>query len=349
MTFTKLADLIVNRPRLLIGLTVGLIVLGLALAMRFSDNLLGLGYQTPGSESDKATDFIESHTGYTETDLLVVTSNRYSYDDPQFQKAFNASIAAVEDEGSDVLVVRPGENGGGQISKDRHAATATVALKGEVADRQDFAKEVQDPIDDAAGSDFEAGLTGNSPVLADLIHTEEIDSIKAEAVGFPIALFLLLLAFGTVVAAGLPLMMAYGGLLGAIGVVALLMFGIDFNAFAETLMVMFGLALGIDYSLLFVRRFREERRKGGSDQEVVERTLKTAGRTIIFSGVDLLGVSLPGRAHRVTVLLRHLAGHHRGGCSRACSSCSHCCRWCWSSSVTAWRRGSSRGLSARAT
>ena len=96
--------------------------------------------------------------------------------------------------------------------------------------------------------------------------------------------FEVLLAFGTVVAAGLPLMMAYGGLIASIGVVALLMFAIDFNSFAETFMVMFGLALGIDYSLLFVRRFREERSKGGTDREVIERTLKTAGRTILFSG-----------------------------------------------------------------
>src|SRR5262249_54360719 len=56
------------------------------------------------------------------------------------------------------------------------------------------------------------------------------------------------------------------------------------NAFAETFMVMLGLALGIDYSLLFVRRFREERRIGGTDREVIERTLNTAGRTVLFSG-----------------------------------------------------------------
>jgi putative drug exporter of the RND superfamily len=293
MGFAKLADLIVNRPRLLVGLCVGLIVLGLGLALRFEGNLLGLGYQVPGSESDEATEFIEEETGFTESDLLVVTSDEFTFDDPEFQSAFDSSIAAIEEESGDALILRPGENGGGQVSDDGQAATAVVAIDGDVADRQDFAKEVQDPIDDAAGEDFEAGLTGNSPVLADLLHVEEVDVIKAEAVGLPIALFLLLLAFGTVVAAGLPLMMAYGGLIGSIGIVALLMFAIDFNSFAETFMVMFGLALGIDYSLLFVRRFREERRKGGTDQEVVERTLKTAGRTVMFSGAIFSAALFP--------------------------------------------------------
>jgi RND superfamily putative drug exporter len=121
-------------------------------------------------------------------------------------------------------------------------------------------------------------------VLRDLVHTEEIDTLKAEAVGFPVAIILLLLAFGAAMAALLPLMMAYGGLLGAIAIVAVLMLFQSFNAFAESFLVMIGLALGIDYSLLFVRRFREERRRGGTDREVIERTLRTAGRTVLFSG-----------------------------------------------------------------
>ena len=206
-----------------------------------------------------------------------------------------------------------------------------------MADRQDFAKEIQDPIDDAAGADFEAGLTGNSPVMADLLHVEEVDVIKAEAVGLPIALFLLLLAFGTVVAAGLPLMMAYGGLIGAIGVVALLMFAIDFNSFAETFIVMFGLALGIDYSLLFVRRFREERRKGGTDREIVERTLKTAGRTILFSGAIFSAVAVPGRPDGPALLLRHGAGGDSRRRSSSSCSFSRCFPSCSSSSGTGWR------------
>ncbi len=198
--------------------------------MRFTENLLGLGYQTPGSESDEATEFIEEATGYTESDLLVVSSDRFTYDDPEFQRAFDGSIAAIEDE--DARRPRscaPARTAAARSRRTARAATAVVAIKGEVADRQDFAKEVQGPIDEAAGDGLRgrpdrqlAGAGGPAPHRGGRL-------LKAEAVGFPIALFLLLLAFGTVVAAGLPLMMAYGGLIGSIGVVALLMFGIDFN------------------------------------------------------------------------------------------------------------------------
>jgi RND superfamily putative drug exporter len=284
MSFSRLAGLIVNKPRLLVASTLLLIVAGAALALPFKNGLLGLGYQVPGSESDRVSQIIARDTGFTETDLLVVSSRRYRFGDPQFMHALDAAIAAVKREDKGALVLAPGQPGGGKVSNDRQVATATVAVKGSVADRQDRSAAIQPAVQKAVGAGFDAGLTGNSPVLRDLVHTEEIDTLKAEGAGFPIAIILLLLAFGAVMAALLPLMMAYGGLLVAIAVVAFLMLFQDFNAFAETFLVMFGLALGIDYSLLFVRRFREERRKGGTDREVIERTLRTAGRTVLFSG-----------------------------------------------------------------
>ncbi|WP_169577195.1 MMPL family transporter [Sporichthya polymorpha] len=291
--FGALARLIVERPRVVVLLTVSLILAGAALFLRFDSNLLGVGYQVPGSESEQASKFIEEQTGFTETDLLVVASDSLTFDDNEFQRSFDAAVDAIREENDELRVVPPGEPGGGAISEDRHVATATVYLTGDVADRQKLAHHLQDVIDDVVDDPLRAGLTGNSPVLADLVHTEEIDVAKAELVGLPIALLLLLLAFGSVVAALLPLMMAYGGLIAAIGVVALLMFLLDFNSFAETFMVMFGLALGIDYSLLFVRRFREERRRGGTDREVVERTLRTAGRTVLFSGTIFAAALIP--------------------------------------------------------
>ena len=284
MSFSRLARLIVERPKLLVTATLLLIVAGVALALPFKNGLLGLGYQVAGSESDHAAQIIQRDTGYSETDLLVVSSARYRYGEAQFTRALDAAIAAVKRQDAGTLLLAPGQRGGGQVSADREVATVTVAMKGDVAHRQDVSAKIQPAVRAAVGTGFSAGLTGDSPVLRDLVHIEEIDTLKAEAVGFPIAIILLLLAFGAAMAALLPLMLAYGGVLGAIAVIAALMVVQSFNAFTETFVVMFGLALGIDYSLLFVRRFREERKRGGSDQEVIERTLRTAGRTVVFSG-----------------------------------------------------------------
>jgi len=284
VSFSKLSGLIVEKPRLLVASTLLLILAGVALALPFKNGLLGLGYQVPGSESDHVAQIVHRDTGFDETDLLVVSSSAHRYHDAAFTKALNDAIAAIQKVDPSALVLGPGRPGGGQVSADNEVATATVAVKGSVADRQDLAAKLQPAIRAAVGPGFSAGLTGDSPVLRDLVHTEEIDTLKAEGVGFPIAIVLLLLAFGAAMAALLPLMLAYGGVLVSIAGIVVLMIFQSFNAFAETYVVMFGLALGIDYSLLFVRRFREERKRGGSDREVIERTLRTAGRTVLFSG-----------------------------------------------------------------
>jgi RND superfamily putative drug exporter len=108
--------------------------------------------------------------------------------------------------------------------------------------------------------------------------------VNAELVGLPIAAIILLLAFGSAIAAGLPLLLGISGLLVSFGAIVGFMELRSFNAFVESIMAMIGLALGIDYSLLLVRRFREERRKAGPPEEAMARTLRTAGRTIMFSG-----------------------------------------------------------------
>jgi len=291
VSFSKLAWLIAEKPRMIVAVTLLLILAGVALALPFKDGLLGLGYQVPGSESYQAAQIIEHDTGFSETDLLVVSSSRYRYGEPQFMRALDAAIAAVKHQAPSALELAPGQRGGGQVSKDREVATVTVAVKGSVAARQDLAGRIQPAVRSAVGPGFSAGLTGDSPVLRDLTYIEEIDTLKAEGVGLPVTVVLLLLAFGGVIAALLPLMLAYAGVLVAVAVIACLMIFQSFNAFAETFVVMIGLALGIDYSLLFVRRFREERKRGGTDQEIVERTLQTAGRTVMFSG-SIFAVSL---------------------------------------------------------
>ncbi len=284
MPFGVLSRLITERTRLVIFLALIPVIGGIALSGAFESGLRGLGYNVPGTESDDAALQVEQATGLIERDLLVISSDRERWPSPSFRAAYGAAIRLIHRVNPEIKVAGPKRGGEGAIAADRTAITAVLALGGNVADRQADALDIQRGLDGEFGDNFSAGVIGNSPALADLIEVENRELVTAEAVGLPIAMILLLIAFGTVVAAGLPLMIGFGGLLASIGVVAIAMTVIDFNAFAETFMVMFGLALGIDYSLLFVRRFREERERGGSDREIVERTLRTAGRTVVFSG-----------------------------------------------------------------
>jgi RND superfamily putative drug exporter len=286
--FARLAYLAAHRRRTVLIISAIAVLAGLALTPVFQSNLRGVGYDTPGTDSYKATQFISNSTGYTERDTLVVSSlNGATAGDPSFRAALAAATAAIHRIDPRLLVLAPGQTGGGAVSRDGTVVTATVGLTGNAAHRQDIAKKLQDALTSSMPHGFTAGLTGDSPLLADLIDIEDKDMVKAELVGLPIAAFILLIAFGSAVAAGIPLLLGMSGLFVSFGVIAAFMLTRSFNAFAESLMAMIGLAIGIDYALLLVRRFREEKRRGGTPEAAMGRTLSTAGRTIMFSGAIL--------------------------------------------------------------
>lgn len=291
--FARWARFVARRRRAVFVVCTVVILGGLALSPVFQSKLLGVGYDTPGTESDRATKRISELTGYTERSVLVVSSQRYRASDPVFRDAIERAIATTKKVDPDLAVIPPGVEGGGQISPDGRAAFAVVAFPGAAAERQETSHDLQEALDAVMPPGMEAGVTGNSPLIADLIHVEEMDMIKAEVVGLPIAGAILLVAFGSVVAAGLPLLLGLCGLFVTFGIVAIVMLVMDFNVFVESIIAMIGLGVGIDYALLVVRRFREERARGDDPVEAMARTLATAGRTVTFSGAILTTSMLP--------------------------------------------------------
>ncbi len=285
--FVKLAHLLVHRRRTVLALAALAVVAGLALSPVFASQLQGVGYETPGTESYAAQQFINARTGYNEQDILVVSSERFRAGDPTFKRAIASGLAAVRRVDRGIAIALPGAPGGGRVSPDRHVVTAIIGLSGDTAHRQSVANKLQTALAGAMAPGVSAGITGDSPLTADLTSVEKSEMFHAELVGLPIAAAILLFAFGSAVAAGLPLLLALCGLFTSFAVIVLLMVFRSFNAFVESMMVAIGLAIGIDYALLLVRRYREERAAGGSAEEIMGRTLSTAGRTIMFSGAIL--------------------------------------------------------------
>ena len=292
-TFARLGLVVARRRRTVLIVSAVLVIAGLGLVPFVQGRLLGLGYDTPGKASYRADQILARSTGFTEQVVLVVSSDRYVARDATFQDGMARATAAVHRVGPDLVVLPPGTPGGGATSADQHVVTATIALRGDAGRRQDDAAQLQKALTAAMPADVRAGVTGNSPLLADLIRVEENDMVKAETVGLPIAAIILLLAFGSGLAAGVPLLLGLSGLFVGFGVVAGFMLFMTFNSFAESLMAMIGIAIGIDYSLLFVRRWREERAQGPDDAAAMVRTLATAGRTIAFSGAILTTSLIP--------------------------------------------------------
>jgi putative drug exporter of the RND superfamily len=276
---------VARRPRAVLRTALVLVVIGLALAPVFRSNLLGLGYGTQGTESARATATIAERTGVEERSTLVVSSRAGGPTGPALRAATDRAIGVVR-ERDDVVrgVVPQGLPGGGRTSADGHVVTATVLMHGTVGDRQGAAEDLQAALAKAMPDGVTAALTGPSPLLSDLVRVESADMATAELVGLPIAFVVLLLTLRSAVAAAVPLLLGLAGLGLCFGVLAATLLVADWNLFVETLFVMIGLGVGIDYALLVVRRFREELARGSDPPEAIARTLDTAGRTVVFSG-----------------------------------------------------------------
>ncbi|WP_286231154.1 MMPL family transporter [Neobacillus mesonae] len=127
-------------------------------------------------------------------------------------------------------------------------------------------------------------MTGEPVIVKDLNTASQEDLAKAEMIGLPIALIVLILAFGSLVAAALPLVIGVISILTTMGIVYFFSYQADLTIFILNIIPMIGLALSIDFALLFINRYKEEL-KQKSIQEAIEVTVATAGRSIIFSGL----------------------------------------------------------------
>ena len=121
-------------------------------------------------------------------------------------------------------------------------------------------------------------------------HTEisERDLRRGERVGIPIALIILIVLFGTLVAVSIPVGLSLVAIGVALGIAAVVGQALELSTFVALMIIMIGLAVGIDYSILVISRFREERARGLGVQEAIERSGATAGRTVLFSGVTVV-------------------------------------------------------------
>ena len=154
--------------------------------------------------------------------------------------------------------------------------------------------DVVDPIREAivppAGYSYQ--LTGYGPITKDSAEQSEKDLQKAELVSLPIVALVLILVFASLVAAGMPLLVAGLAIPSSLALVYIVAQQVEMSIFVLNIATMLGLALAIDYSLFIVSRFREELRRGRTVGEAVERPVATAGKAVAFSGIAVaIGLS----------------------------------------------------------
>jgi len=257
------------------------------------------GAATNNPESDRADKLINArlHSEDTINELVVLKSTERTVDDPVFQQRANDMLAAAIALGTDVV------KGGAMytmvpdpslVSRDRHATVVPVSMAGSQSEIEKNVDALSAAVKKAGqGDGFEVLVTGGPSINRDFTQIGESDLKSGEIFGIGVALVILVLVFGALVAAGIPLLLSVVSIVIAMGMAAIAGQFLELSTFITNMITMIGLAMGIDYSLFIVSRYREERGAGRSKLDAIARTGGTAGRAVVFSGGSVI-VALGG-------------------------------------------------------
>jgi RND superfamily putative drug exporter len=251
------------RPRLTLALWGAAVLVALALVATALHGLSSQGNVEGNPESTKAKDTIAQvfpgEVASEQQDVIVVTSSRYKVGSPQF-RAFGKQLATALRATGEVRGARSVA-----VSPDRHSALVSVHIGSDSG-----AGPVEKIVEKANGGAFEVGITGYHSTGYDFGKQSQTDLEKGElAFGLPAALIVLVLVFAAVVAGLVPVLMAILSIIVALGLVAVISLEFSLSVFIVNMLTGMGLALGIDYSLFVVSRYREERNLGFAKDEAI--------------------------------------------------------------------------------
>jgi trehalose monomycolate/heme transporter len=244
----------------------------------------------PNSQSNQENNLATSVFGRRDADVVVLyRSATMTVADPAYRQAVTSALAALPR--ADVARVTTYWSSGQQtmVSADRHSTYATLLLTGAGDQaRQDTYKAITTDLKaERLGTGITAQVGGTVPTEV-VINNDVTSSIsRAESISLPVLLILLVLIFGSLVAAGLPVAIGGLGILGSFAVLRLLTLVTTVSTYSISITTIMGLGLGIDYGLFMVTRFREELRRQPTVEQAVARTVATAGRTVVVSGVTV--------------------------------------------------------------
>ncbi len=263
---------------------------------------------TNDPESYRAYDLIAEHFPPSDDDVnevVAIRSTSLDVSDPEFRSKVEAIVSAIEATGA-VQPVRSFYSTSDPTLVAASGRTTIVPL-GFRGDGEDAIGEVIEIVDAAEADGFETAITGEFTADEDFSTLSEEDLQKGELqFGLPVALLVLLLVFGAVVAGLLPVVVALVSIVVALGLTALVGQAFDLSVFVVNMISGMGLALGIDYSLFVVSRFREERRLGSEKLDAIATVGSTACRAVLFSGSAFV-LAMVGMVLVPDTILRSLA------------------------------------------
>jgi RND superfamily putative drug exporter len=290
---TSVARLVTTRARFVLVGAVVFFALAAALGGGVADRLLTGGFEDPASESSQAADLLDERFGTGVPNLvLLVTAEDGDVDSPAVAQAGRDLTDRLAAEPDVVNVVSYWSEGGAPPLRTEDGDRALIVGRIDGADDdaiEDRIAELTPQFRTEAGDagPITVGVGGYAETFHEVGTTLEEDLPRAELIALPITLILLVLIFGSVVAATLPLAIGVLSIVGTFFVLRIIAELTDVSIYALNLTTALGLGLAIDYSLFVVSRYREELRSGYDPRDAVVRTVRTAGRTVAFSALTV--------------------------------------------------------------
>ena len=289
----RLAKFLARRRRLVIAAWALVVLLSLPLAAKQTEHLTGGGFDVPGSESKAVA---EAMQGVFATDaggiavLLRADRDLTRAESAAAVRRVREEVAGIEGIALPAAVARRGERG---LRRDGEALLA-LAASVPPDDLIDPAVDLREGLDPGAGAGgVTVYLAGQPTVWAGMQELSKEDLAKAEAGGFPIVALILLVVFGSLAAAALPLSLGFVSVIVTGALIWFLSQQMATSVFVTNMASMIGIGVAIDYSLFILARYREERRAGRDCDEARAEALATSGLAVAFSGIAVI-VSLAG-------------------------------------------------------
>jgi uncharacterized membrane protein YdfJ with MMPL/SSD domain len=250
-------------------------------------------FETSGpGESGRADTILYEDFEQPSGESVLVQNPKLLASNPEFRAAVQDVINRVGSVDAISKVESPFDteaDNTGLISDDNHSVLVPMEIRGE----SDKAIDKIDPVIDrvkevqAAHPDFYIGSFGES-TNKDLTAAFKDDLAKAGMLSIPLTLIILIVAFGALVAAGIPLLLGLTAVLGTMGLVTLISFLLPMSDAIGAIILLIGLAVGVDYTMFYLKREREERAAGRTEEAALEAAAATSGRSVLVSGMTVL-------------------------------------------------------------
>ena len=249
--------------------------------------------QSGVGDSGRAAKIVDGAYPKAIHEAVLIQSTSLKTDAPQFRAAVADVTKRLQSTAGVTKISGPyAKTGGGRISPDGHSALVGFEIPGEstdpAADKAIDASVAATKAAHLANPAFNIEQFGDGSSDKALEKVFMSDLQKAEVTSLPLTMIILLIAFGTMLAAGIPLLLAITGVLATFGLIGPLSQIAPVEESIKNVVLLLGLAVGVDYSLFYLRRVREERAAGRSNQAAIEAAAATSGRAVLISGFTVM-------------------------------------------------------------